>query len=121
MYVQHRRCTIKTITITKNEFYEKEFFINSCAAVIISLSACKSSSSSFEGDVRKMADYLCQIQKLGAKDPADENAKKEIEAIQKEMTEYSNKMETKYKDKKGDKAMEDKAEAIMKEVMAKCK
>lgn len=100
---------------------KKNFLSIAVLAVVISLSSCKSSSSSFEGDVRKMADYLCQLQKLEAKAATDENAKKEIEAIQKEMTEYSNKMETKYKDKKGDKAMEDKAEAIMKEVMAKCK
>ena len=90
-------------------------------AVVISLSSCKSSTSSFDGDVRKMAEYLCQIQKLEAKDPADESAKKEREVIQKDMMEFSNKMEVKYKDKKGDKVMEEKADAIMKEVMAKCK
>lgn len=100
---------------------KKNFLSIAVLAVVISLSSCGSSSSSFEGDVRKMANYLCQLQKLEMKAATDESAKKEMETIQKEMTEYSNKMETKYKDKKGDKAMEDKAEAIMKEVMAKCK
>ena len=100
---------------------KKNFLSIAVLAVVISLSSCKSSSSSFEGDVRKMADYLCQLQKLEAKAATDENEKKKIEAKKKEITEDSNKKETKYKDKKGDKAMEDKAEAIMKEVMAKCK
>ena len=40
--------------------------------VVISLSSCKSSTSSFDGDVRKMAEYLCQIQKLEAKEAIKE-------------------------------------------------
>lgn len=85
-------------------------------------SSCKSSSSgSFESDVRKMADYRCQAQKLSAKDPSDEKAKKELEDVTKEMQEFRDKMEKKYEDKKDDKEMNEKADKIMDEEMAKCK
>lgn len=93
-------------------------------AAVIALSLIMTScggGSSFEGDVRKMADYRCKLQKLEAKDPSDEKAKKEVEELSKEMMEYAQKMEKKYEAKKDDKAMEEKANAIMKEVMDKCK
>ncbi len=88
--------------------------------VMIGLSSCKSSSS-FDSDVRKMADYNCQEQKLKAKDPSDEKAKKDLEDLEKKKDAYSNEMEKKYKDKKDDSVMNAKAEQIMKEVMDKCK
>jgi hypothetical protein len=87
---------------------------------IATFSACKSSSS-FDSDVRKMADYQCKRQQLRAKDPADEKAQKELADLEKEMEAYTTKMEAKYKDKKNDKEMDAKAEVIMKEVMDKCK
>src|SRR5450631_481506 len=89
-------------------------------AIVIGLCSCKSSSS-FDKDVRKMADYRCQQQKLEAKDPNDEKAKKELDDLKKEIGEYENKMAAKYKDQKGDTTMDAKAEKIMKEVMDKCK
>ena len=89
-------------------------------AMIFTFSSC-SSSSSFEKDVKKMADYQCQKQKLQAKDPSDEKAKKDLEDLDKEMDEYRVKMEAKYKDKKNDKEMDAKAEKIMREEMQKCK
>ena len=101
---------------------KKNFLSVAVFAVVLILSSCKSSSSSsFDRDVRKMAEFLCKTQKLQAKDPSDEKAKKELEDLQKEMTTYSDKMAEKYKDKKGDKEMDKKAEVIMKEEMAKCK
>ena len=101
---------------------KKNFLSIAVFAVVLILSSCKSSSSSsFDSDVRKMAELLCKTQKLQAKDPSDEKVKKELEDIQKEMMAYGNKMEEKYKDKKGNKEMEEKAEAIMKEEMVKCK
>ena len=89
-------------------------------ALIIGSSSC-SSKSSFENDVRKMANYRCERQKLEAKDQADEKVKKEIEDLKKEMEDYGNKMEKKYEKDKDNKAMEEKANKIIDEVMAKCK
>ncbi len=101
---------------------KKKFLSAIAIAALLSLSSCKSSGSgSFETDVRKMADYFCKEQKLEAKDPTDESAKKELENLRAEMKAFDDKMEEKYKDKKGDKTMNDKAEVIMKEVMEKCK
>ncbi len=89
-------------------------------AVVVSMSSC-GSSSSFEGDVRKIGNMQCKAQQLAAKDQSDEKVKKEMEDLQKEMMAFGNDMEKKYKDKKDDKAMEEKAEKIMKEIMEKCK
>jgi predicted transcriptional regulator len=100
---------------------KKNFLSIAILAIVISLSSCGSSSSSFDSDVRKMADYQCKAQKLAAKDPTDEKVKKEMEELQKEMEAYGEKMRKKYEDKKDDKEMEAKAEAILKEVMEKCK
>ena len=99
---------------------KKNFLSVTVLTILLSLSSCKSSSS-FDSDVRKMADFQCRAQKLKAKDPTDEKAKKELEDLQKEIEIYGNKMEAKYKDKKDDKEMEAKAGVIMKEVMEKCK
>lgn len=100
---------------------KKNFLSIAVFAIVLSLSSCKSSSSSFEGDVKKMGDFRCKMQKLMAKDPTDEKAKKELEDLQKEMETYGEEMRKKYEDKKGDKDMEAKADAIMKEAMEKCK
>lgn len=89
-------------------------------AFVISLSSC-GGGSSFESDVKKMADFRCKMQKLMAKDQNDEKVKKELEELQKEAEAFGDKMEKKYKGKEDDKAMEEKAEKIMEEVMAKCK
>jgi len=89
-------------------------------AIAICFTACKSSSS-FESDVRKMAEYRCEMQQLMAKDPGDEAAKKKLEELQTKMKAYADEMGKKYEDKKDDKEMETKADAIMKEVMDKCK
>jgi hypothetical protein len=101
---------------------KKNWVLMAVLGIVISQSSCKSSSSSsFEKDVRKMADYRCQEQKLKAKDQSDEKVKKEMETLEKEMDEFGNKMEVKYKDKKDDSTMNAKAEMIMKEEMDKCK
>ncbi len=90
-------------------------------SMLVGLNSCKSSSSSLEADVRKMADYRCELQKLMAKDATDEKVTKELEDLKKEMEAFGEEMSKKYEDKKDDKEMEAKAEAIMKEVMDKCK
>ena len=91
-----------------------------CISVLLFYKLSKSSSS-FDNDVRKMADLQCRVQKLEAKDPADLKAKKDLADLEKEMEAYGNKMEEKYKDKKDDKEMEAQAQAIITEVMDKCK
>ena len=98
----------------------KNFFSLAVLTVIIVLSSC-SSKSSFENDVRKMAGYRCKVQQLEAKDPSDQKAQKELEDVKKEMDAYRENMSKKYEDKKDDKAMNEKADKIMDEVMAKCK
>ena len=99
----------------------KKFFLSTTAlAVVLSLTSC-GSSSSFESDVRKKADYMCKIQKMTASVTTDEKASKELEEIKKEMDEFDEKMEKKYKDKKNDEAMSATAKKIMMEVMDKCK
>lgn len=90
-------------------------------ALLLAITSCGGGGSSLDKDVRKMAEFRCQIQKLMAKDPTDEKAKKELEEVTKEMEAFGEKMSKKYESKKDDKDMEAKAEAIMKEVMDKCK
>lgn len=68
-----------------------------------------------------MADFNCKAQKLMAKDPTDEKAKKDLADLRKEIDAYGEKMSEKYKDKKDDKEMETKAQSIMMEVMKNCK
>jgi predicted small secreted protein len=99
---------------------KKNFLSIAILAIVISLSSC-GSSSGFEKDVRKKAEYMCSIQKLTANASTDEKVAKELEVIQKEMDEFDSKMEEKYKDKKNDEAMSATAQKIMMEVMAKCK
>jgi peptidoglycan hydrolase CwlO-like protein len=100
---------------------KKKFLSITVLAIVISLSSCGSSSSSFESDVRKMANYQCKEKQLQAKDPSDEEAKKELEDLGKEIDAYSKKMEAKYRDKTDDKEMEARARFIMNEAMEKCK
>jgi uncharacterized protein YlxW (UPF0749 family) len=82
------------------------------------LTSC-SSSSSFEGDVKKMAKYRCEMQQLMGKE--DEASQKKLKDLQDEMEAYAEKMEKKYKDMEDDQAMEDKGDKIMAAEMAKCK
>ncbi len=101
---------------------KKKLIYLAIAGLLTGTISCSSKSGgSFESDVRKMADYRCQVQKLSAKDPSDEKAKKELEDVTKEMQEFRDKMEKKYEDKKNDSVMNNKADKIMDEEMAKCK
>lgn len=100
---------------------KKNFLSLIALAFVISFSSCKSSSSSFDSDVRKMANYRCELQQLMAKDPSDEKAKKEIEELKVKMKTYADEMGKKYEKMKDDKDMDAKADVIMKEVMDKCK
>jgi hypothetical protein len=99
---------------------KKNFLSMAILAVVVSMSSC-GSSSSFESDVRKMANFACKAKQLAAKDRSDEKVKKEMEELQREMEDYGKKMEEKYKKDKDNKAMEEKANKIMEEVMANCK
>lgn len=99
---------------------KKNLFSLVAIALLIGLSSC-GSKSSFESDVRKMADYRCKEQQLMAKDPSDEKAQKELADLKKELDAYREKMAEKYKGKEKDREMNMKADKIMEEVMAKCK
>ena len=99
---------------------KKNFISLIVLAFVVSFFSCISSSS-FDSDVKKMADYRCQMQQLMAKDPSDEKAKKELEDISVKMEAYADEMSKKYEKMKDDKEMEAKADAILKEVMDKCK
>ncbi len=79
------------------------------------------SSSSFESDVRKKANYMCELQKLEAKAATDESVTKEIEKVKKEMDAFDEKMEKKYDKKEPTEAQQEAAKKIFEEVMAKCK
>jgi hypothetical protein len=104
----------------KNNQMKKNILTAAVTALFFTVTSC-GGGSSLEKDVRKMGDYRCRMQKLMAKDPADDKAKKELEELTKEMEAFGEKMAKKYESKKDDKAMEEKADAIMKEVMDKCK
>ncbi len=99
---------------------KKTLFSLTLIALMAVWTSC-SSSSGFEGDVRKAAKYQCEIRQLMAADPSDEKAQKKLADLQKEEEAFSAKMEEKYKDKKDDKDMEAKGQKIMMEEMAKCK
>ncbi len=97
---------------------KKNFLSMAILAVVVSISSC-GSSSSFESDVRKKADFMCKVQKLST--ATDEKAVKELADVKKEMDEFDAKMEKKYKDKKQDDATNATTQKIMTEVMEKCK
>ncbi len=98
---------------------KKNLFPFAAIVFILSMSSC-GSKSSFESDVKKMANYRCKEQQLMAKDQTDPKVKREMEDLQKEMDAYRQKMSEKYKGKETDE-MEKKADQIMEEVMSKCK
>ncbi len=101
---------------------KKNFLSIAVLAIVLGVASCKSSSSSsFEGDVKKLAEYQCKEMQLMAKDPGDEKAKKELEDLEKEMKEFKDKMQEKYKDKENDKEMNEKGNKIVKDIMDKCK
>jgi hypothetical protein len=96
----------------------KNLFSFLALAFVISLTSCGGGGGGFEGDVRKMANYRCDLQKLMAQESPDT---KKIEDLQKKMGEFADKMSKKYEKDKDNEAMEEKAEKIMDEVMEKCK
>ena len=87
----------------------------------VSIFSCKSGSS-FEDDVRKMAKLGCERERLNKLVmEGDSTALKKLNDVEKEGDEFVKKMEEKYKGKENDKAMNQKAEKIKAEEMAKCK
>ncbi len=83
--------------------------------------SCKSTSS-YEKDVRKMAKLACERQRLNKLVMnGDSLAWNELVEIEKEGEAFVKEMEEKYKQFESDKSMDEKAEKIFKEEMAKCK
>ena len=99
---------------------KKNFLSMAVLAVLFSMTSCKSSSS-FDKDVKKRAEYMCKVQQLTVKAAADESAAKELEKVRKEMEDYDASMEKKYKGKDPSADESAKAAKIMKDVMDKCK
>jgi predicted transcriptional regulator len=99
---------------------KKQFLFTAVLAVLLSFLSC-GSSSSFESDVRKKAEYMCKIQKLKDDTAKNEKAAKQLEDVKKEMEEFDERMEKKYKDKKDIEERAVIAKKIMTEVMDKCK
>lgn len=98
----------------------KNLFSLFAIAAVISLASC-GGGGGFEGDVRKRANYECQMKKLEAKDQSDAKVQKEVEDLQKEIDAFDEKMEKKYEKQKDDEKMSAKAGKIYMEVMEKCK
>src|SRR5262245_18872345 len=98
---------------------KKKFILPTLFSMFIFFSC--SSKTSFEQDVRKMAGYRCEMQKLMAMDPDDKTAQEKAKELRKKMEDYSEKMAEKYKDKLDDKDMDKEADKIMEEVMKNCK
>ena len=99
---------------------KKKLFLVAAMALFFCITSC-GSKSSFESDVRKMANSRCKEQQLMAKDQSDAKIKSEMDDLQKEMAAFRQKMSEKYKGKEKDEEMNKKADQIMDEVMAKCK
>ncbi|MEO7983184.1 MAG: hypothetical protein ABI688_03775 [Bacteroidota bacterium] len=99
---------------------KKNFLSMVILAIVVSMASCKSSSS-FEKDVKKRAEYMCKVQQLSVKAAADESAAKDLEKVRKEMEDFDASMETRYKGKDPTADESAKAAKIMKDVMDNCK
>ncbi len=103
-------------------YMKKNMLLIAFIALWSGMISCKSSSSSsFEKDVRKRAEFMCEIQKLTAKAAADSNATGELDKVKKELDDYDARMEQKYKDKKPTDKESENARKIIDDIMAKCK
>ena len=85
-------------------------------AGVLATAACGGGGSSCESDVKKKADYMCQIQKLEGAGKSEE-----AEKVRKEMDAFDEKMEKKYKDKEPSEAEQKKGREIVESVMKDCK
>lgn len=95
---------------------KKQVFALALSGLVLFTTGCGGSGSSFEADVKKKADYMCQIQKLQAAGKTEE-----AEKITKEMDAFDEKMEKKYKDKEPSEAEQKKGREIVESVMKDCK
>lgn len=89
-------------------------------AMIISVNSCKSGDT-LEKDVKKLADYQCQLKKLGNVPSPSEQVKKEIDTLTKQLTVYLEEMQTKYAAQDTVKSFQDRANKILAAEMDKCK
>ena len=92
----------------------------SVITLIAVLASC-SSGDPLRADIKKMADYQCQLKKLAQAPSGDEKVRKEMETLQKEAEAFVEKMQVKYKAQDTVKAFEEKANKMMAEEMSKCK
>ena len=82
------------------------------------IAAC-GKGKSFEKDVRSLAELRCKEMQLMAKEATDATAQIELRALQQQIKEKMEALQQKYKD--NDAETNKKGDAIMEEVMRKCK
>jgi TolA-binding protein len=85
--------------------------------------SCSSSSSSsaFEADVRKLAELGCRARKLAEKVlNGDDNARKEMEALEKQGRELGQQIDEKYQNHNENEEMKKKFEKITEDVIKQC-
>ncbi len=88
--------------------------------LILVNSSCKSGDS-LEKDVKKLADYQCQLKKLGNITSPSEQVKKEIDTLTKQLTVYLEEMQNKYAAQDTVKSFQERANKILVAEMDKCK
>ena len=98
----------------------KKYFLSmTILAIVVSMSSCGGSSSSFDNDMTNYANVNCKFQLLSSKDQSDENVKKELGVLRQELFDLGNKMAEKYN--KGTIEWNAKGKKIMEDIMDKCK
>ncbi len=90
------------------------------STLILVNSSCKSGDS-LEKDVKKLADYQCQLKKLGNITSPSEQVKKEIDTLTKQLTVYLEEMQNKYAAQDTVKSFQERANKILVAEMDKCK
>jgi len=90
------------------------------AMLIAAGSSCKSGDT-LEKDVKKLADYQCQLKKLGNITSPSEQVKKEIDTLTKQLTVYLEEMQNKYAAQDTVKSFQERANKILVAEMDKCK
>lgn len=90
-------------------------------AMLIAVGSSCKSGDTLEKDVKKLADYQCQLKKLGNVQSPSDKVKQEIDTLTKQLTVYLEEMQTKYAAMDTVKSFQDRANKILAAEMDKCK
>ena len=96
----------------------KFFFVLLFSVFITTLSSC-GKGSSFENEVRNLAELRCKEMQLLVKEATDVSVQIDMRAIQQQIKDKLQSIKEKFKDY--DAEMSKRGDAIMEEVMKKCK